>query len=174
MEQLTHWKKNNDPRYISGEDLKSGIEIGKGLAPEMAVYICGFEDYETFDQSNNSKVIKTGFRLKTLDGKDVYKPVILNKTNATFCIKEFKSEFIEHWLNKPFVLYAQQDRRHGFVARFRKYSPPATVSPDNAIRLLESCKTQDELKNIWVNLSGAEKNLPSVMAKKELLKTTLK
>ena len=171
---LTHWKKNNDPKYISGEDLKKGVEIGKGLKPEMIVYIHKFEDSETFDQTKQSKTIKTGFYLKELDGKDVYKPVILNNTNASFCIKEFGSEYMEHWLNKPFVLYAQADRRHGFVARFKKYYPPAQISDEKAIKLLESSKDLDELKKNFLSLSSEEQRLTTVVAKTEALKLTLK
>lgn len=174
MEKLTHWKKNNDPKYISGEDLKDGLAIGKGLAPEMVVVIDRFEDSETFDQNNQKKVLKTGFFLKTLDGKNVYKPVILNNTNANFCIKEFKSEFMEHWLNKPFVLYAQADKRHGFVARFKKYYPPITISDVEPLRILSLSNSLEDLKINWGSLSIDEKNLPTVLAKKESLKTTLK
>lgn len=174
MENLTHWKKNNDPKYISGEDLKDGVAIGKGLRPEMVVVIDRFEDSETFDQTQNKKTIKTGFWLKELDGKPIYKPVILNNTNADFCIKEFNSQFMEHWLNKPLVLYARPDKRHGHVARFKKYYPPAQVTDTNAIKVLESSKNLDELKTNWLSLSKAEQGLPTVEAKKESLKTTLK
>jgi len=173
-EKLTHWKKNNDPRYISGEDLKDGLAIGKGLAPEMVVTVYKFEDSETFDQNQQSKVIKTGFWLKDLNGNPIYKPVILNNTNADFFIKEFKSEFMEHWLNKPVVLYARPDKRHGFVARFKKYYPPVTISDVKAIKLLESSKDLDELKKNFLSLSKEEQRLTTVIAKTENLKTTLK
>lgn len=172
-EKLTHWKKNNDPRYISGEDLKDGVAIGKGLAPEMVVMIDSFEDSETFDQNSQKKTIKTGFWLKDLSGKRLYKPVILNNTNAAFCIKEFGSSFMEHWIGKPFVLYAQADKRHGFVARFKKYFPPATITDIEALTVLSKCGTLAELGEAWQNLSPAEKKLPTVMAKKEELKTVL-
>lgn len=171
METLTHWKKNNDSKYISGEDLKSGL---KGLKPEMVVIIDRFEDAETFDQNNQKKIIKTGFFLKELNGTNVYKPVILNNTNANFCVKEFASEFMEHWLNKPFVLYAQADKRHGFVARFKKYYPPVTVSDTAALEILDKCKELSGLVLAWDNLTPVEKNLPTVMAKKEQLKKSLK
>jgi hypothetical protein len=170
-ETLTHWKKNNDSRYISGEDLRSGLH---GLKPEMVVVIERFEDAETFDQTKNTKVVKTGFFLKELNGSSVYKPVILNNTNAKFCRQEFNSEYMEHWLNKPFVLYAMADKRHGFVARFKKYYPPATVTDEQALKLLSSCNTLSDLQKTWAELSAQEKNLPSVIAKKESLKTTLK
>jgi hypothetical protein len=171
-EILTHWKKNNDSRYISGEDLRSGLN---GLSSDMVVVIDRFQDAETFDQTKNAKVVKTGFYLKTLDGKNVYKPVILNNTNAKFCRQEFGSEFMEHWLNKPFVLYAMPDKRHGFVARFKKYYPPVQVSDVEGLKKLESCKTLEELQICWVNaISKEEKLLPTIIAKKETLKTTLK
>lgn len=174
METLTHWRKNNDPKYISGEDLKNGIELNKGLAPEMIVVIDRFEDAETFDQNKQAKTIKTGFYLKDLKGNKIYKPVILNNTNAAFCLKEFKSEFMEHWLNKPFILYAQADKRHGFVARFKKYYPAITVTDTEALALLQCSTTLEDLQKKWLTLSVDEKNLPTVLAKKELLKTTLK
>lgn len=170
-ETLTHWKKNNDSRYISGEDLKSGLH---GLKPEMIVVIEKFEDAETFDQTKNTKVVKTGFFLKELNGKSVYKPVILNNTNAKFCRQEFNSEYMEHWLNKPFVLYAMADKRHGFVARFKKYYAPTTVSDEQPLKLLNECNTLADLQKTWSELSAQEKNLPTVIAKKESLKNTLK
>ena len=149
-ENLTHWKKNNDSRYISGEDLQNGEVLNKGLRPFMSVVIERFEDSETYDQKQNEKVMKTGFYLKDLDsGKMLYKPVILNNTNAKFCIGEFKSEFMEHWLNKPLVLYAQQDRRHGYVARFRKYVPKKknkTLNDDQFAKSLQAIKDETYTK----------------------------
>lgn len=173
-EKLTHWKKNNDPKYISGEDLKDGLSIGKGLAPEMIVTIHKFEDADTFDQNQQAKVIKTGFWLKDLNGKDIYKPVILNNTNADFCIKEFKSPFMENWLNKPVILYAKPDKRHGYVARFKKYYPPVTISDVNALKLIESSKDLDELKTNFLSLSKEEQRLISVVSKTDELKEKFK
>jgi hypothetical protein len=175
MENLTHWKKNNDPRYISGDDLANGDAIGKGLRKEMVVVIDRFEDKETFDQSANTKVTKTGFWLKEYpSGKPIYKPVILNNTNADFCITEFKSEFMEHWIGKPLVLYALPHKRHKWVARFKKYYPPAQVTDVNALATLAKANDLSELAAAWSEISVAEQKLPTVLAKKEELKTKLK
>ena len=171
----THWKKNNDSRYISGEDLQHGVNIGKGLRPEMVVVIDKFEDSETFDQNNNAKIIKTGFFLKEHpSGKALYKPVILNNTNGQFCVGEFGSEYMEDWIGKPFVLYAKPDRRHGFVARFKRYYAPNNTSDADALLLLSKCSTLTDLQTAWESLSAEEKKLPTVMAKKEELKSKLK
>lgn len=167
METLTHWKKNNDSRYISGEDLQGEL---KGLKREMVVVITKFEDADTFDQNTQSKAVRTGFFLKELNGKELYKPVILNNTNAKFCRQEFNSEFMEHWLNKPFVLYAMPDKRHGFVARFKKYYPPQ-ISDVNALGVLSVATDLATLGEYWKALSAEEKKLPTVLALKEKLKT---
>lgn len=168
--ELTHWKKNNDSRYISGEDLQSGLN---GLKPEMVVVIERFQDAETFDQTTNSKKTKTGFFLKELNGKSIYKPVILNNTNAKFCVNEFKSEYMENWLNKPFILYAAIDKRHGYVARFKKYFQTNAISDQNALAILKASQNKDELQRNWEKLTKEEKLIPSVMNEKEFLKANL-
>lgn len=121
MENKTHWKKNLDSRYISGEDLNAELN---GLKKEMVVIISNFKDAETFDQKTQETKLRSGLFLKTLDGKDVYKPAILNATNAKFFIKEFGSEYLEDWTGKPITMYAQADKRHGFVVRFKSYKKP--------------------------------------------------
>lgn len=166
MENLTHWKKNLDSRYISGEDLQGEL---KGLKKEMVVVITRFDDADTFDSNTQAKGVKTGFFLKEVNGKDLYKPVLLNKTNAEFCRKEFKSEFMEHWINKPFILYAMPDKRFGFVARFKKYYPPQ-ISDVNALGVLSVAKDLAQLGEIWNGLTAEEKKLPTVMKLKDELK----
>jgi len=132
----THWKKNNDSRYIAGEDLQSSFH---GLRPEMAVMIDKFEDTETFDQQKNSKIIKTGLWLKELNGQPLYKPVILNNTNAKFFLKETGSDFMEDWVGIPVTLYAQKDSRHGYVVRFKKYFMPQLVKDsEQFVKALEA------------------------------------
>jgi len=183
METKTHWKKNNDSRYISGEDLHSGL---KGLKPEMVVEIVSFEDTETFDQNQNKQIVKTGLNLKEHQGGKVYKPVILNNTNAKFLVKEFASEFMEDWIGKPIVLYAQADRRHGYVARFKKYyAPKQTQQPlpqqpkvsqeDIAliVEQLDLITELEQLKKYWDGLSIAEKNVAEILTAKENAKTRL-
>lgn len=118
---LTHWKKNNDSRYISGEDLHSGLN---GLKNEMIVTLDKFNDSKSFDQQKNADSIVTALYFKTLDDKEVYKPAILNKTNAKFFVKESGSEFMENWIGKTVIMYAQSDKRHGFVVRFKSYHKP--------------------------------------------------
>jgi hypothetical protein len=136
--EKTHWKKNNDSNFISGEDLISGL---KGLKPEMVVVIEKFNDAESFDQKKQSKITVSALYLKEVGGASLYKPVILNKTNAKFFVKETNSDFVDDWLNKPVIVYAQKDARHGHVVRFRKYVFPVLQAntPD-----FDKCKTAIE------------------------------
>jgi hypothetical protein len=168
-ETKTLWKKNIDTRYLAGEDFQTSFQ---GLKPSMNVIIEKFEDSETFDISKQKTAIKTGFYLKEINGPPLYKPCILNKTNAKFCIKEFGSQYMEDWLNKPFVVYAAPDSRFGFVVRFKKYYPPV-ISPANAIAALSKSTTLEELQAAWTALTAEEKLLKPVMDKKEDLKVKL-
>lgn len=168
-ENLTHWKKNVDSRYISGEDLHSGL---KGLRKEMNVQIVSFGDGESYDRKANKKTTVSALNMVDIDtGQMLYKPMILNKTNADFFVKEFGSEYIDHWINKPFVLFAQADRRHGQVVRVRKYIPQVDTSQH--IQAMNNCKTLDELKNIWGQFGAMQSN-PQLIGLKDQLIAKLK
>jgi hypothetical protein len=171
METKTHWRKNLDPRYVSGEDLKNSLH---GLKPEMVVCVHEMKDAPTFDQSTQKEVVKTSLWLKDLvTNQVIYKPVILNVSNAKTFAKEFGSDFIEDWYNKPIVLFAQPDKRFGHVARFKHYFPPAQASDKDAIAALTLCKTLDELGQTWATIKPEEKKLPTVIKFKDDLKAKL-
>jgi len=159
--EKTHWKKNNDSNFISGEDLISGL---KGLKPEMIVVIEKFNDAESFDQKKQSKITVSALYLKEVNGGSLYKPVILNKTNAKFFVKETNSDFVDDWINKPVVVYAQKDARHGYVVRFKKYVFPI-LQPNTSE--FEKCKlaieksgyTIDQIRQKYQVSSEVEKLL---------------
>lgn len=120
----THWRKNLDSKYISGEDLQSNLN---GLKAEMIVTIDNFNDDKTFDKNKAADVQVSALYLKEVGGKNLYKPAILNKTNARFFKKETGSDFMEDWIGIPVVMYAQKDSRHGYVVRFKSYVKPTLV-----------------------------------------------
>lgn len=145
----TLWKKNLDTKYISGEDLQLS---NKGLKPEMVVTIERFNDDKTFDKQKNSDVVVSALYLKEVNGAALYKPVILNRTNAKFFVKETGSDFMEDWLNKPVIVYAQKDSRHGFVVRFKSYVKPNLVKDSDMfkqakIALEKGTATMDKIKS---------------------------
>ena len=174
----TPFRKNLDKRYISGEDLKNGIELGKGLKEEIVVTFEKFNDAPAFDQKLQKEVDKTAIWLKEYpSGKTLYKPCLLNVERAAFMSKELANNSIyidDCDRTKPFVIYAKVDRRHGFVVGFKKYYAPSTATDTKALEKLALCTTLDQLQETWKSLSTDEKNLPTVMAKKDELKNKLK
>jgi hypothetical protein len=134
-ENKTLWKKNLDSKFISGEDLKLGV---KDLKPEMVVQIEKFDDAETFDQNQQAKRIVTELWLREVGGERLYKPVILNKTNAKFFVKETGSDYVDDWVGRPVILYAVKDSRHGHVVRFKSYILPTLVNGSDNFK---ACRT---------------------------------
>jgi len=176
--EKTPWRKNNDKRYISGEDLKTGVEMKKGLKPEMIVTLTSFNDAPAFDSKIQKEVDKTAIWMKEYpNGKMLYKPALLNVERGEFLSKEIGngSLFIDDFSHEiPFVMYAKVDKRHGHVVAFKKYYPPSAVSDTNGLFVLSTSKTLVELAENWNKLTPQEKNLPTVLASKEKLKNELK
>jgi len=174
----TPFRKNLDKRYISGEDLANGIDMNKGLKPEIIVTLAKFNDAPAFDQKEQKEVDKTAIWLKEYpSGKLLYKPCLLNVSRSQFMSKELanNSLFIDDCdVTKPFVVYAKPDRRFGFVVGFKKYIIPNKADDKQPLLDLSKCKNQEDLKNIWMGLTKEERLLPTVLAKKESLKTSLK
>jgi len=172
----TYWKKNLDSRYISGEDLKDGEKIGKGLKPSMVVTLAKFADAETFDKSTQSTVDKTALWLKEYpNGEILYKPLLMNKTNGEFLYKEIGNghECIDDWdFTKPFELYAKPDSRHGHVVRLKKHYAKKVVDIPAILAKIAGCATEEELKNCFLSLSTEEKT-PEVVAAKDARKIAL-
>jgi hypothetical protein len=118
----------------------------------MVVTIERFNDDKTFDKQKNSDVIVSALYLKEVNGAALYKPVVLNRTNAKFFVKETGSDFMEDWLNKPVIVYAQKDSRHGFVVRFKSYVKPNLVKDSEMfkqakIALEKGTATMDKIKS---------------------------
>lgn len=167
----THWKKNNDSKYISGEDLNAELN---GLKKEMDVEVVAFEDVKTYDQNQNEKITKTGLYLKEVGGQQLYKPLILNNTNAKVLAKVANSPIMEDWIGQKVTLFAKADSRFDWVARLKKYVEKNTTNPKPALEKLGKCKDLKSLQEAWTKLKPNEQSLPEVLAKKEELKGKLK
>jgi hypothetical protein len=150
METKTLWKKNLDSKYISGEDLQLS---NKGLKPEMVVVIERFNDDKTFDKNKNADVTVSALYLKEVGGASLYKPAILNRTNAKFFVKETGSDYMEDWLNKPVIVYAQKDSRHGHVVRFKSYVKPVLI------------KDSENFKNCKIAIEKGTATMEKIKAK---------
>jgi len=170
METRTHWKKNIDSKYISGEDLQHEL---KGLKKDFPVRLISFNDGETFDQSTQSKTFKTVLNLEDLNGNKLKKGVLLNKTTAKVFEDLTGSPIMEDWIDTVLNIYAQADRRFGFVVRFKKHiAPPVNI--ESAKTKLNNASDLEELGLAWSTLTKEEKLNTTVIKLKDELKEKLK
>tara|TARA_R110000765_G_scaffold334538_2_gene424931 strand:- start:2408 stop:2914 length:507 start_codon:yes stop_codon:yes gene_type:complete len=166
----THWKKNNDSTYISGEDLHFELN---GLKKDFPVVLQSFKDGSTFDRNEQKKVTKTVLNFTDLNGVKICKGVLLNNTAGEFLSSEFKSPHLEDWVGKTVNIFAKADSRHGFVVRFKKYFEPP-ISLDNAKEVLNSAADLKTLVEAWGTLSKKEQTNQVIINLKNQLKETLK
>lgn len=161
QKQFYHWKKNIDSKFIAGEDLQASLN---GLKPEMTVVIEKFGEADSFDQNTQKNKVVTDLFMKEVGGTSLYKPAVLNKTNARFFVAEFNSDNVWDWLNKPVIMFSKADRRHRYVVRFR--SAPAAVKFDNKAGLdkMGTSKTLAELEANWKALAPEMQNDSGVRA----------
>lgn len=168
--EKTHWKKNVDSNFISGEDMKFGLN---DLNEELDVYLSHFEDGETFDQNQNQKQIKTVMHFKKVsDNKELHKGVLLNKTNALVFKSLLNSPFVDDWLEYPITIYAQSDKRHGWVVRFKPLKIRGEIK--DVITALKSAKTLEELTATFKGLDVVWQNNMIILNKASELKIKLK
>lgn len=173
-EEDIHWKKNNDSKYISGEDLHESLS---GMRPEMDVVLVGFEDVETFDRNENKTLTKTGMYFKDLKtGKNLSKAMILNDGNAQEMTKIHRTPYMNRWLKDGLkvTLFAQADKRFDWVARIKKTPVRNNTDPKPILEAMKKCKDKAALQAFWIKLKPNENTLPEVVALKEELKAKLK
>jgi len=87
------------------------------------------------------------------------------------------SVFVEDWKNLKIELFIEKNIRFGrdIVDGVRiKTLAKTFISDENARSILSESKTLFDLKNNWEKLTKEERNLPTILALKETLKTTLK
>jgi hypothetical protein len=94
MENLTHWKKMTDPKYIGSYDFQPGQELKVTIEKIENVNI------ELF----NGKKLETKNCILA-HFKGAKKPMILNKENMKVITKVAGTPFIEQWIGKEITLY---------------------------------------------------------------------
>lgn len=95
---MTHWKKNFDYRFLSGDELNG----------EITVTIERVVNEEVFNPSSNSK--ETALALYFKGAK---KGIVLNKTNAKTIAKVVGSPMIEEWVGKKIIIYPKAGKFFG-------------------------------------------------------------
>lgn len=122
-----------------------------------------------------------------LEFSENIKPMVVNSINrATISkiAKDFKkltpsqSRNIGNWVGLQIELtFDASVKMMGKVTggiRVKYRLPVNPASDTEGLKSLGKCTTLTELKTAWTNLSTEEQHLPTLLAKKESLKTTLK
>lgn len=162
--------------HLAGVDVE-GIIAEKG----KCVLVIKQSYYETGVNVSGNKT--DGYFLEF----DNHKPMVVNSGNRKQIAKIYKdlhkctpteSRNIANWIGLEIELYFDENvkmmgKTTGGIKV--KYTLPTNNTSDvEALKKLNNCKTLEDLKNIWLALEPNEKTLPTVLAKKEELKTKLK
>lgn len=120
-----------------------------------------------FDEPIKGMVVNSGNR-KTIAN------IVKTLKNCTSA----ESRKIDKWIGVQIELYFDENvKMMGQIVggiRVKAISPTPSISDANALGILKGATTLEELKTLWETITPQEKKLPTVVAKKESLKTTLK
>lgn len=161
-EAKTHWKKNFNYEYLGAYSLPEGKEMIvtiKETKKEMVMgqkgkkeecFVCYFTDSD--------------------------KPMVLNRTNCKIIEKLFNTPFVEEWKGQKIQLYATQVNAFGDMTealRVRDFKPQ--IKPDNteALELIKSSKTLEELRNNYTSLPKTLQGDSEVLKLKDSMKNLL-
>lgn len=169
-QQLTHWKsKLTDVNWIGTHVLPDSKDITVTLLK-----------VEWVEKAIVMGQAKPTFVAYFAENPYFSKPMLLNKTNLKRITKITGTAMIQKWtaLNIKVVLCQEMDKAIGggkdWALRIKQYIEPVAVTDDQALLFLSKCNTLTDLQMAWDSLTAEEKKFPSVMAKKEELKKTLK
>lgn len=171
---MRHYRKNVDPNFLSGEDLK--YNLIKDMPDGVAVIISSIKDSEGYDQGKQEKVPVIELRFKDLKGVLLSKGVIPAKWTYVFMKQQgIMSPDVDKWVGQKLVIYAKPDARFGHVVRFKTYRDPkvkAKLKPDTeswnkAVKWLENPK--NKIKDVFAkyDISAGDKKKLEAACKKE-------
>jgi hypothetical protein len=108
--------------------------------------------------------------------KEADKPMILNATNCK-TIQTLYSPFIEDWIGKRVTLYSKMVKAFGTktdALRIRDFAPKdKTIDVSESIKVINSCKTLEELKTLYMSLPTEHSSHRDVKAAKDTMKGVL-
>jgi len=159
-EQLTHFKKLQNPDYLGSYELPNGEDMIltiKSVAKEMITGTGGKKE---------EKMV--------IHFLESVKPMICNRTNAKLIAKILKTPYIEKWAGKQIQLYSSRITAFGEevdALRVRDFLPQAKqIDTTQAIAKLKLCKSLNELKTVYSRLTKPEQGHPDVIAVKDEMK----
>ena len=162
---MTHYRKNADPNFLSGEDLKDGII--KDMPDGVVAIIIGCKESVGYDQGKQAKTPVIELIFSDLKGNKLSKGVIPAKWTYDHMKRQgIMSKDVEDWIGQEVIIYAKPDARFGHVVRFKKY-----IAPDSRVKLMPKSSNWDEIVN-W--LRTPTNTMAKVLKKYEVTKADQK
>jgi hypothetical protein len=145
--EKTHWKQNFDYRYTGAYELAPGEER------ILTIKAVGREEVKD-ESGKNQWCMVANFQESS-------KPMILNKTNCK-TLEKLYGPYQEDWIGKRIVIASAKVKAFGEMLdalRIKKTvpSPKQKVDYTKAFEVLSECKTIEELKNVYSQLTAEEK-----------------
>jgi len=177
MEKNIDCMKYRKSTHLAGVDVETIIDDkGKCLLTIKDAY---------YDKGVDVSGNKTdGYFIEFVEG---VKPMVVNSVNRktisdivkkTKNLTSVESRNIGNWLGlKIELIFDANVKMMGKITggiRVAPISPIPAITDVNALQVLNASKTIVELQTNWSKLSKDEQSIPTVMALKEKLKTTLK
>jgi hypothetical protein len=118
----THWRKNKDPKFLSGEDLKFGLI--KDMPDGVIVKIASVRQDEAYQQGEGIVPVSV-LMFESINGEPLSKGVIPAKWTLEFMRKlGITSPYLEDWISQKMIIYARPHSKFGYVVRFKEYKDP--------------------------------------------------
>ena len=102
--ELHHWKKFTDPRFIGSHDFQPNQEL------KVVFESVSNEMIELFNGTKNETKSCIVARFK-----GAKKPLLLNNTNCKIIERNLSTPFVEQWAGKSIILYVVKVRAFGSV-----------------------------------------------------------
>lgn len=153
---MEHWKNSFDYKYTGAYELQPNEEKVVTIKK-----VCKEEVNST--DGKKSMCLVAYF-------EESSKPMVLNKTNCK-TIEKLYSPFTDDWLGKKITVFAQKVKAFGDTVdalRIRPTKPiEKAVDYSAQIKLINDCKTLEELKTVWTSEGFPTVALETIKNKKK-------
>lgn len=150
MTTKTHYKKLANPDYMGAYSLDDG---NNGYFEVDAIVKYVKTQQVTSPQGKKSQEL-VGFT-------DKPKPFVINATAQKVLVRLSKSRYVEDWTNIPITFYVETGvKAFGDVVdalRIKAQKPKKKRDFTKQIAAVKSCKTMDELKNLYMSFDPEER-----------------
>lgn len=165
MENLTHWKKLANPKYLGSHDLF----VTDGKYGKMVLTIKSVNQEEVLGENNRKDMCLVAHFAENV------KPMILNRTNCKAITKVSGSPALEKWTGTRITIQVSKVKAFGEVhdaLRIQDHAPKNEVRDyTNETAKLKACQSLDELAQVWGELDGDSRT--ALIAVKDEMKSKL-